>query len=322
MAQRKSETKYDITQSPLYKLRSKKKLASLLNLSSAADLIRISHLEHPYRKFSIMIKGKPRLVEVPSRQLQPIHNRLFALLKRVQLPEYLHSGIKGRSYLSNAKAHMGKKVACTLDIKKFYPSVTRAKVAAFFRNTMKCEPDIAAILAGITTCDGHIPTGSALSQVLAYLACKEMFDTLLEVGLDAKLNMTCYVDDLTFSGEKITKKWIHDCIKPIIAKFGMKSHKDKYFGVGQVKEITGVIVDGDTVKVCNRMHKSIHDLLMNISETEDAHQLNELYDKLIGKLSAAGQIAERFKEQRVMATKARRNLGCLKFRVRKAKQGG
>lgn len=308
MAQRKPENKYDITQSPLYNLRSKKKLASLLNLPSYNALNTLLRLEEPYRKFKIESKGKLRPIEVPSRTLLPIHNRLFALLTRIQLPDYLHSGVKGRSYLTNAKAHIGQKEAYTLDIKKFYPSVTRAKVASFFRKKMKCSGDISGILANITTCDQHIPTGSALSQVLAYLSCQEMFDTLFVVSTEANLKMTCYVDDVTLSGEKILRQWIHDRIKPTIKKFGMNSHKDKLFGTGQVKEITGVIVDGNTLKVCNRMHKSIYDLLMQISLTEDSLLLNDLYNKLIGKLSAAGQINEKFKQQRAKATIIRRNL--------------
>lgn len=308
LAQRKSEIKYDISQSPLYKLQSKKKLASLLNLSSPIDLKIILRLEDPYRKFSVFIKGKQRQVEVPSKTLLPIHNRIFTLLKRIQMPEYLHSGIKGRSYLSNARVHMGQKEAYSLDIKKFYPSVHRANVSSFFRKTMKCSTDVAGILADLTTCEGHIPTGSALSQILAYLACKDMFDEIFEACVKANLRMTCYVDDLTFSGEKITKRWIHECIKPIITKSGMRSHKDKYFRAGRAKEITGVIVDGNSLKVCNRMHKSIHELLIKIAETEDIRLLNELYDTLVGKLSAAGQIDEKFKRGRIKASTARRQL--------------
>lgn len=319
LAQKNYKTKYDITQSPLYKLRSKKKLALLLKLCSPSDLNTFLRAENPYRKFTIIKKGKPRPVEAPSRQLLPLHNRLFALLKRVHLPDYLHSATKGRSYVSNAIAHRGNKEAYTLDIKKFYPSITKEKVVSFFRNLMKCEPDISAILANITTCDGHIPTGSAYSQVLAYLCCKEMFDNLYEVSLEAGLKFTCFVDDLTFSGEKVTKKWIYDNVKPIITKFGMKSHKDKHYRVGQAKEITGVIVDGQTVKVCNRMHQSIHELTMQIAETENSLQLDLLYDKLIGKFCAAGQIEERFKRQRVKATKTRRKLLGPKFGVNRVK---
>ncbi len=313
LVQKNYELKYDITQSPLYKLRSKKKLIALLNLQSVSDLNSILRAENPYRKFQILSKGKLRSVEVPSRLLQPLHNRLFRLLKKVNLPDYLHSGTKGRSYVSNAKAHCDKKEAYTLDIKKFYPSVTKARVGTFFRETMKCEPDIAAILAKITTCDEHVPTGSSLSQLLAYFCCKEMFDTLYDLSREAGITFTCYVDDLTFSGDKLSRKWIYEKVKPIINRSGMRSHKDKHFKAGQVKEITGVIIDGRDAKVCNRMHKSIHTLTLRIAETEEPLLLDSLYDQLIGKLCAAGQIEERFKKQRILATQTRRKVLGPKF---------
>jgi hypothetical protein len=135
-----------------------------------------------------------------------------------------------------------------------------------------------------------------------------MFDAIHDASHEANLKFTCFVDDLSFSGEKITKSWIHDVIKPIITRSRMKSHKDKFFRSGQPKEITGVIVDGDTIKVCNRMHQSIHELMLQIAETEDLFQLSDLYNTLVGKLSAAGQIEGHFKNQRVMVTKARRKL--------------
>lgn len=135
-----------------------------------------------------------------------------------------------------------------------------------------------------------------------------MFDVLFDASQKANLNFTCFVDDLTFSGEKVNKAWVYDVIKPIITKSKMKSHKDKHFRLGQPKEITGVIVDGEATKVCNRMHRSIHELTLRLAETEDAGQLGDLYNTLIGKLCAAGQIEGHFKNQRIMATKARRKL--------------
>ena len=67
LERRKSEDKYDLTQSPLYKLRSKKKLTSLLNLSSPSELNTILRLVTPYNKFETERKGKKRPVEVPCR---------------------------------------------------------------------------------------------------------------------------------------------------------------------------------------------------------------------------------------------------------------
>ena len=124
--------RYDLTQSPLYKVTTKKKLSGLLRLDSPGELTKLIRLENPYRKFESLKKGKRRPVQVPSRELLPTHNRIFTLLSRIELPDYLHSGIKGRSYISNAKAHRGTPKTFTTDIAKFYPSVTKTKVAAFF----------------------------------------------------------------------------------------------------------------------------------------------------------------------------------------------
>ena len=163
-----AQRKYDPTQSPFYMLPSKKKLAELLNLPSSDALTALTRLDVPYRKFDVPNKKntKKRPVQMPSRELYPVHVRIFKLLRRIELPDYLHSGFKGRSYITNAKAHLGTKKTYTLDIKKFYPSVSRSKVFAFFRETMKCSEDVAGILANISTCEGHIPTGSSLSQLL------------------------------------------------------------------------------------------------------------------------------------------------------------
>lgn len=300
--------KYDLTQSPLYKLHRKKKLASILHLSSLEALKTLTYLENPYREFDILIKNKLRPVQVPSRELYPIHTRLFSLFQRIVLPDYLHSGTKGRSYITNAKVHLGTKKTHTTDIAKFYPSVGRSKVAAFFRDTMKCSEDVAAILAQLSTYEDHIPTGSALSQLLAFWACKKMFDELYDASIASNMIMTCYVDDLTFSGDALSRKWIHSTIKPIITKHSLKSHKDKFYGPGQPKEITGVILDGDKVKLCNRHHKSIYELMLQIPETDDPKSFDKLYNTLIGKLSSAAQIDPKFKSKRIQVTKHRQLL--------------
>lgn len=306
-----AQRKYDFTQSPLYMVLSKKKLAEKLNLPSAAELVALTRLEVPYRKFEVEGKSKPRPVQMPCRPLYPVHVRIFKLLRRIELPDYLHSGVTGRSYITNAKAHLGTQKTYTVDIKKFYPSVSRSMVYTFFRDTMKCSEDVTGILANISTCDGHIPTGSSLSQLLAFMACKNMFDELHAASTEAGIVMTCYVDDLTFSGEAVTRSWIYGTIKPIFSKYGLKSHKDKFFGAGKPKEITGVIVDGDSIKVCNRHHRSIYDLMLKIPETDDLKDLNKIYDALIGKLSSAAQIDSQFMSTRQITTKKRRILTAL-----------
>jgi len=97
-------------------LYSKKKLAEILNLHSPADLIALTRLDAPYRKFDAKNKKNTKLrpVQMPCRELYPVHVRIFKLFRRVELPDYLHSGMQGRSYITNAKAHLGTKKTYTL----------------------------------------------------------------------------------------------------------------------------------------------------------------------------------------------------------------
>src|SRR5262245_51773903 len=63
-----------------------------------------------------------------------------------------------------------------LDVKKFFPSVSRAVIFRFFEGPLKCRRDVAGLLADILTYKSHLPTGGAASPIIAYYSFKEMFD--------------------------------------------------------------------------------------------------------------------------------------------------
>ena len=109
---------YDLNQSPLYKLTTKRKLAALFNISTK-ELLTLASREDNYRVFQInRSSGKPRTVEVPKPHLERVHHRLFLLLSRITPPQFLHSGVKGRSYITNAEVNIGAHRLVKLDIKK------------------------------------------------------------------------------------------------------------------------------------------------------------------------------------------------------------
>src|SRR5687768_9339222 len=69
------------------------------------DLNRLTKDLGNFKLFSIRKHGKDRAIQEPKRELQRIHRRVHDLLSRVQVPDYLHSAVAGKSYLSNAAAH-------------------------------------------------------------------------------------------------------------------------------------------------------------------------------------------------------------------------
>lgn len=288
---------YAIDQCPFYKMASRKRLAALLGFELTV-LERIAAAATTnYRIFEIKQDEKLRKVEVPKRVLERIHRKVFSLLERIEKPEYLHSGVKGRSYITNAKVHIGLVPLVKLDLKKFYPSVGAARVYRFFYQALHCSPDVAGLMTKLCTVDGHVPTGSCVSQLLAYFAAKPMFDELHLLALQHDVRDSCYVDDLTWSGERATSSFLWSA-KRIVHSHGFKYHKERTYTAAQQKLVTGVMIEAEKIAVLpSRELKLWRDInALGIHEPEERLAA---VNSLIGKVVANGQIEQRFLQRLV-----------------------
>lgn len=289
MANRKT---YALDQCPLYKIASRKRLAQDIFNVDLPFLERLAANEGNFRVFTIRRGEKDRQVEVPKVVLERIHRRLFNLLERIEKPDYLHSGVRGRSYISNAKVHIGAVPLVKLDLKKFYPSVDGARVSRFFTGTMRCSPDVAALLTRLCTFENHVPTGSCVSQLLAFYAAKPLFDELHALAAGAEVRDSCYVDDLTWSGHGATPAFLW-AAKQVVHRHGFVHHKDRCFAAGDRKLVTGVMLDGDRIAV---LPSKEFDLWRNIQALGGFEPQERIVavNSLIGTAVAAGQIEARF----------------------------
>lgn len=286
----KKHRSYKKNQSPLYKLRSRRKLASLFGMT-IKELESLANRNDNYRVFFIgKNKDKPRQVEEPKPHLKRIHHRLFKILQRIEAPEYLHSGVKGKSYLTNAKAHVGMDRLLKLDIKKFFPSTLTWHVFDFFHNVMLCSRDVSGLLAKLSTCNGHVPTGSSLSQILAFYAHYSMFEEMNNIAINRDLNMTCYVDDITISGTRINRELLFE-MRGILKRRGLTSHPDKEYVYlnAAPREITGSIVDGVGLRLPNIKHQNIYKEIKSFLLSNDNCEKLKTIERLIGKVVAAAQ---------------------------------
>lgn len=153
-------------------------------------LLSLSEDENNYRMFTIQKNGKDREVQVPKPILEQVHKRLFKLLQRIETPEYLHSGIKKKSHITNAKAHEESSALVKLDIKKYYPSTKRESVYQFFTACLFCSADVSKVITDLACVNGHIPTGSPLSQILAFFSSLPMFDKIGELSANNQITFT------------------------------------------------------------------------------------------------------------------------------------
>lgn len=286
---------YPIQDSVFYKLSSKKRLANFLS-STPKELKSLVGGDN-YHCFTQTKNGKPRLIQEPLPQLDRIHTRVASLLCRIETIDGLHSGKKGKSNISNARAHTGLgKNVITADIKSFFSSTTRQHVFDFFFNTMQCAPDISDLLSKILTYDDHVPTGSRISIPLAYFANKKMFDEIKSAACECGANMTIYVDDLTFSGAMLQKNFIGR-LEAIAKKYGHKIHplKTRFYGGNEVKLITGVAIKGNEV---NPRNKHLMLLRGDLSEwLESSVKDKKLANRVWGRMTFIGSIAPRYKDK-------------------------
>lgn len=289
MATRKA---YSLDQCPLYKLSNRRRLANEVFNVDLAFLERLADNKSNFRVFTIKQGVKERQVEVPKVVLERIHRRLFHLLERIEKPSYLHSGVRGRSYITNAKVHIGNVPLVKLDLKKFYPSVHGARVSRFFTDTMGCSPDVAGLLTRLCTFENHVPTGSCVSQLLAFYAAKPMFDDLHDLAVGADVRDSYYVDDLTWSGQGATPSFLWEA-KQVVHRHGFVHHKDRAFAAGDRKVVTGVMLEGDRVAV---LPSKEFELWKNIQALAgiDPQERIAAVNSLIGSAVAAGQIEARF----------------------------
>ena len=188
--------------------------------------------------------------------------------------------------------------AIKIDVKKFFPSVTRAAIFNFFDGPMKCRRDVAGVLADILTFEARLPTGSAASPIIAFYAFQPMFDEIAQLAATYGLTMTCYVDDMTLSGARANKGVLFEMHK-IIARHGLKSHKAHVFAGAQPKVVTGVCNTPAGPRVPNKLHLKIKMGFESLSTATTPNAKKEALRPLLGRLEAAGQIDPTFRARAI-----------------------
>ncbi|KTQ50779.1 reverse transcriptase family protein [Enterobacter cancerogenus] len=289
----KSLKLYPLNQSPLFKLKNKKKLLQVIGLSKKqADKLM---LDSAYKEFE---NDTGRKIQEPIAQLKAVHRKIGVLLSRIELPPYLHSGRKKHSTLTNAESHKQATELLKLDIHKFFPSTRAAKVYKAFVDKFEMSPDVAYVMTNLATFAGKVPTGSPISMAIAFWANKDMFDELSNLAASNSLIFTAYVDDVAFSGSKIPKGFAAQA-KKCIRSHGLtsKDKKERFYSSSEGKLLTGIVIQDGELKVRWAHNDSIGKEFAILAEAKDNAAKIIHLEKLAGKLHAAGQVDSRQKDK-------------------------
>jgi hypothetical protein len=276
-------SRYPLEDSPLWQMTSLHVLARLVRLDPEG--LRKVAGSPLYNKFVDKLgTDKERHVQEPLGSTMRLHYRLAKLLDSIQRPDFLHSATRRRSNVSNAdkhRSHLPGHVIVKTDIKKFYERTTYAHVKSFFYKNLGWSYDLAKLMATICTVDGHLPTGSCLSPILSYFVHRNLFAEIEKRCMDRGVTLTLYVDDLTLSGARASKTFMHE-IKDLIRRTNLETHKDVLVAPGKVGMVTGVAVDGNRLRLRNKQHRSIVAIIDAVVDGDKSQA-----EKLTGKLAAA-----------------------------------
>lgn len=221
-------------------------------------------------KFDPFLSKGVRLAESPTTELKTYQKRIYNKLCKLEIPNNIFCGMKGKSYMDNARQHINNKNMFKIDISKFYPSITRDKVYCFFVKNMKMSPDVSEIMTNFATIDldlkkqttknmirvnefmsqkqihvrNHLATGTPFGSLLSYLVNIDMYSELQNYADKNGLTMTAYIDDIAFStNNNISGKIRRDIINIIRKhKYCANMKKCKYYGEDIPKRLTGGII--------------------------------------------------------------------------------
>ncbi len=280
--------KYPLNQSPFFKLYSVSRLCRLLGISRS-QLDYLVRSEKNYNVFNKIVRGKVRTIESPKSLLASVHSRIFKLFSGIVVPDYLHSGVKGRSYITNAKAHDSMLGGFKLDIKAFYPSTKWEHIYRSFRIQFLCSDAVAKRLATLLTIDGHLPTGSTVSQCMAFFTHREMFERIHEIVNEFGGLPTVYVDDLYISISHV-KRWHVKRVGRIIKEYGLEWHKEKVYRPQSPKLVTGVVLIRGGTRLPNSKHLKMREAYSELRSAKAPDSLLASARSIVGQLSTGSQL--------------------------------
>jgi len=230
--------------------------------------------QYRYRVFAKR-SGSVRLIESPKPRLKELQRQILAfLLEQIPVHPAAHGFCKGRSISTFAAPHVGRRVLLRMDLREFFPSISRARVQALLRTAGYPEP-VADMLGGICTnatprdvWEGlafyvdplqlreirdlyrqpHLPQGAPTSPAIANLCCYRMDSRLAGLARSVGAVYTRYADDLAFSGHEEFERSIdrfstHVAVILHEEGFAANHHKTRIMRRGVRQQLTGLVVN-------------------------------------------------------------------------------
>ena len=209
-----------------------------------------SNVSH-YRIFNIPKRsGGLRSISAPYPALLDCQDWIY---RNILIKVKIHPAAQGftfkKSIITNAKIHLGYEHFLKIDLKDFFPSITKNQIITIFKS-LGYTNKVSFFLASICCCGDVLPQGAPTSPMLSNIVAITLDKRLMSFAKKNNLRYTRYADDLAFSGKTIPVKFI-DYITQIInsCKFTVNEKKTVLQQQKHKRIITGISIAEKEIKI-------------------------------------------------------------------------
>lgn len=268
-------------------------LASMMQLD-ADTLKRMVVSSHSfYHSFTIpKRKGGTRQIDAPYPSMIRAQQWIYhEILSKIAISSSATGFIPHHSIKDNASAHLCERCLLLLDVKDFFPSIKWHKIYAVFTH-LGYPKNIAQYLTSLCCLNGHAPQGAVTSPALSNVIARRLDARITGLAKKYQVNYTRYADDMTFSSERISKRF-QSFINLIVEEDGFKINQDKtrYIKGKHKKIVTGISISEDKLTVPKSKRREVRQHVYYINKYGLAEHQKKIgnndpiyLDRLIGYL--------------------------------------
>ncbi|MEA4941233.1 MAG: retron St85 family RNA-directed DNA polymerase [Oscillibacter sp.] len=200
-----------------------------------------------------------RELDMPAVELKYIQRWILNnILYSVKISDCAVGFCIKKSIVNNAKRHINQYCIVNMDIKDFFPTISFERVYRIFAYYGYTN-EVSFVLAKLCTFGGKLPQGSPASPYISNISCLKLDARLNALAKAYESKYSRYADDITFSSQNDIKSIIKATTDIISNEgFAVNDKKTRVAYPYQRQEVTGLLVNGDHVRVSKKYKRDLY----------------------------------------------------------------
>lgn len=198
-----------------------------------------------YRPVSIPKRnGRFRKILIPKAEVKAIQSWILRMiLDQIQPSQYATAYKPGATIRSNVAPHRYNRYFLLMDIKDFFPTITKVQTYYLFRD-IGYNHEISKLLSNLCFCNYELPQGGVTSPSIANLVVYKLDRRIAGLCSRKGITYTRYADDITLSSNNRNilnnlESVFSDIIKD--EGFSINKEKTRFIGPNRCCTITGLV---------------------------------------------------------------------------------